>query len=79
MTQPIEAPGSVIGARLKRKEDRRLFTGRGRYLDDITIPGVLHARIVRSPHAHARIDRIETAAALAVPGVVAVLSLTDLP
>ena len=54
---------SVIGARLKRKEDRRLVTGRGRYLDDVAVPGVLHAAIVRSPYAHARIDHIETAAA----------------
>ena len=79
MTQPIGATASGIGARVKRKEDRRFLTGRGRYLDDITEPRPLHARIVRSPHAHARIDRIDATAALAIPGVVAVLSLAELP
>jgi aerobic carbon-monoxide dehydrogenase large subunit len=69
----------VIGARLKRKEDQRLLTGRGRYLDDLTIAGMLHAAIVRSPHAHARIESIDSAPALARPGVVAVLSLAELP
>ena len=59
MTQPIGASASGIGASLKRKEDRRFVTGRGRYLDDITTPRPLHARIARSPHAHARIDRID--------------------
>lgn len=79
MTEPIGAPISVIGARLKRKEDQRLVTGRGRYVDDVTIAGTLHAAIVRSPHAHARIDRLDAAAALATSGVVAVLALSDLP
>jgi aerobic carbon-monoxide dehydrogenase large subunit len=79
MTQPNGAPDSLIGARLKRKEDQRFLGGRGRYLDDIPIAGVLHARIVRSPHAHARIERIDASAALALPGVVAVLSLAELP
>jgi carbon-monoxide dehydrogenase large subunit len=79
MTQPVGAAASLIGARLKRKEDRRLLTGRGRYLDDVTIAGAVHAAIVRSPHAHARIDRIDAGAALAMPGVVAVLGLAELP
>jgi aerobic carbon-monoxide dehydrogenase large subunit len=79
MTEPIGAPASGIGAPLKRKEDRRLVTGRGRYVDDITAPRLLHARIARSPHAHARLDRIDASAALAIPGVVGVLSLADLP
>jgi carbon-monoxide dehydrogenase large subunit len=79
MTQPMGASVSGIGARVKRKEDRRFVTGRGRYLDDIQTPRALHARIARSPHAHARIDRIDASAALAIPGVVAVLSLADLP
>src|SRR5438093_8151871 len=69
----------MIGARIKRKEDQRFLTGRGRYLDDVPIAGVLHASIVRSPHAHARIERVDGAAALALPGVVAVLSLAELP
>ena len=79
MTQPTGASASGIGARVKRKEDRRFVTGRGRYLDDIQTPRALHARIARSPHAHARIDRIDASAALAIPGVVAVLSLAELP
>src|SRR6266852_214805 len=69
----------MIGARIKRKEDRRFLTGRGRYLDDVPIAGALHAAIVRSPHAHARIECVDAAAALALPGVVAVLSLAELP
>jgi carbon-monoxide dehydrogenase large subunit len=72
-------PGSFVGARLKRKEDGRFLTGRGRYLDDVPIAGTLHAAIVRSPHAHARIERVDATAALALPGVVSVLSLADLP
>jgi carbon-monoxide dehydrogenase large subunit len=79
MTQPTGVPESFIGVPLKRKEDQRFLGGRGRYLDDIRIPGLLHARIVRSPHAHARIERIDAAAALARPGVVAVLGLAELP
>ena len=79
MTQPITAAASGIGARVKRKEDRRFLTGLGRYVDDIASPRPLHARIVRSPHAHARIDRIDGAGALAIPGVVAVLALAELP
>ena len=48
-----------IGDRLLRKEDPRLVQGRGRYVGDITLPGMLHAAIVRSPHAHARILAID--------------------
>jgi carbon-monoxide dehydrogenase large subunit len=46
-----------IGARVLRTDDRRLLTGRGRYVDDLRVEGVLHAAIVRSPHAHARTRR----------------------
>jgi aerobic carbon-monoxide dehydrogenase large subunit len=74
-----DASTSLFGARIRRKEDPRLLTGRGRYLDDVPIAGALHAAIVRSPHPHARIDRIDSATALAMPGVVAVLSLAELP
>src|SRR5262249_25160777 len=70
---------TLIGARIKRKEDGRFLRGRGRYLDDVPVAGVLHAAIVRSPHAHARIERLDSAAALATAGVVAVLSLAELP
>ena len=70
---------SWFGASVKRKEDPALLQGKGRYVDDIHLPGMLHAAFVRSPHAHARIGRIDKAAALAVPGVHAVLTFTDLP
>ena len=67
-----------IGARVRRKEDVRFITGRGRYTDDINRPGQLHAVFARSPHAHARIDLLDIAPAQAVPGVVAVLTGADL-
>jgi carbon-monoxide dehydrogenase large subunit len=66
-----------IGAPLPRREDGRLLTGRGTYSDDVNLPGQLHAAVVRSPHGHARIRRIDTAAAMAAPGVVAVLTADD--
>ncbi len=66
-----------IGARVPRKEDLRFITGRGRYTDDINQPGQVHAVFVRSPHAHARIKRIDKSAALAMPGVLAVLDGED--
>ena len=68
-----------IGARVLRKDDRRLLTGRGRYVDDLRVDGLLNAAIVRSPHAHARIRAIDAHAALRVPGVVAVLTARELP
>jgi aerobic carbon-monoxide dehydrogenase large subunit len=67
-----------IGRHEPRREDARLLTGRGRYIDDIVVPGALHACFVRSPHAHARIVAIDTAAALAMPGVVAVFTGRDI-
>ncbi|MBI1847479.1 MAG: xanthine dehydrogenase family protein molybdopterin-binding subunit, partial [Candidatus Rokubacteria bacterium] len=70
---------SPLGSPLRRKEDVRLLTGAGRFVDDLRVPGTLHAAIVRSPHAHARVERVEAAAARALPGVVAVLTLADLP
>jgi carbon-monoxide dehydrogenase large subunit len=63
-----------IGARVLRKEDRRFITGRGRYTDDINRPGQAYAVFVRSPHAHARINGVDTREALAAPGVLAVLT-----
>jgi carbon-monoxide dehydrogenase large subunit len=63
-----------IGSDVPRREDRRLLTGRGCYIDDLAVPGALHACFVRSPHAHARILSIDTAAACEVPGVVAVFT-----
>ncbi len=67
-----------IGAPHPRREDERLLTGRGRYVDDIVVPGALHACFVRSPHAHARIRSIDCAAARSSPGVVAVVTGQDL-
>ncbi len=69
--------GHGIGVAARRKEDLRLLTGRGRYVDDITLPGVAHVVFVRSPHAHARIRAIDTTAARAAPGVIAVLTGAD--
>ncbi|WP_270935032.1 xanthine dehydrogenase family protein molybdopterin-binding subunit [Falsiroseomonas oryzae] len=63
---------------VRRVEDPRLLTGRGRYTDDIGLPGQAHGVVLRSPHAHARIAAIDTAAALAVPGVLAVITGADL-
>jgi carbon-monoxide dehydrogenase large subunit len=63
-----------IGDSIKRKEDDRFIRGRGNYLDDIVLPGMLHMAIHRSPFAHARIKSIKTDAAQAVPGVVAVVT-----
>lgn len=67
-----------LGSTAPRKEDERLLTGHGRYVDDIQVPGALHACFVRSPHAHARIRGIDTAAALDLPGVVGVFTGQDL-
>jgi aerobic carbon-monoxide dehydrogenase large subunit len=67
-------PHGGIGESIKRKEDARFLRGRGNYLDDIALPGMLHMAILRSPHAHARIRSIDTSAAGAAPGVVAVVT-----
>jgi aerobic carbon-monoxide dehydrogenase large subunit len=58
-----------IGAALPRKEDRRMLLGRGRFVGDLTRPGLLHAAFVRSPHAHARVNKIDGTAASQAPGV----------
>ncbi len=68
-----------FGARVARIEDPALLTGRARFVDDVKVPGVLHACFVRSPHPHARIGGIDTAAARAMPGVHAVLTADDMP
>jgi len=69
---------TLIGANIKRVEDHRLLTGSGRFVADLRRPGLVSAVIVRSPHAHARIVRIDTRAARVHPGVLACLSFTDL-
>ena len=75
-TSGIKSGG--IGQPVLRKEDQRLLTGNGNYTDDVSLPGQAHAVIVRSPHAHARIVSIDVARALAMPGVLAVLTGADL-
>ena len=62
-----------IGARVTRKEDKRFLTGKGRYTDDMVVPGMKQAIFVRSPHAHAKIKSIDTSAALKMPGVIGIL------
>ncbi len=66
------------GASIKRSEDPRILTGAGRYVDDIKLPGMLHAAFVRSPMAHARVLSVDASAARALPGVIAVLTGADL-
>jgi carbon-monoxide dehydrogenase large subunit len=68
---------SGIGDAPKRREDLRFLTGNGRYLDDLAFDGLTHAVVLRSPHAHARIVGLDTAAARAMPGVLAVLTAAD--
>jgi aerobic carbon-monoxide dehydrogenase large subunit len=63
-----------IGESIKRKEDGRFLRGKGNYLDDIELPGMLHMAILRSPHAHARIKSVDTAEASKMPGVIAVVT-----
>jgi carbon-monoxide dehydrogenase large subunit len=66
--------GRLTGQPVQRMEDRRLLTGRGRYVDDVAIPGGLHAAFVRSPYPHARLGPVDLEAAQGVPGVVAAWS-----
>lgn len=66
-----------VGEALARKEDERFLTGRGRFVDDVRLPGEAHAVFVRSPHAHARIGAVSVARARAMPGVLAVLTGDD--
>jgi carbon-monoxide dehydrogenase large subunit len=67
-----------IGKPVRRLEDQHLMTGRGKFTDDVTLPGLAHCAFARSPHAHARIARIDAAAARRSPGVLAVLTGADL-
>ena len=69
---------SHVGTALKRKEDPKLITGRGQYTDDISLPGMLHATMVRSPEAHAKIVSIDTSDARAHDGIVGVYTVEDL-
>src|SRR6266480_3877746 len=67
-----------VGQPLRRREDFKLLTGRGRYVDDIKLLGMLHMAVLRSPHAHADIKRIDITKAASAPGVRLVLSGKDL-
>ena len=67
-----------IGARVARKEDKRFITGRGRYTDDMSVPGMCYAAFVRSPHAHAKVGKIDSSAAAGMPGVIKVLNGAEL-
>ncbi|MCB0564235.1 MAG: xanthine dehydrogenase family protein molybdopterin-binding subunit [Phaeodactylibacter sp.] len=69
---------NYIGKAVKRVEDKRFITGKGRYTDDIILPGMTHAYIVRSPYAHARISSVDTSAAEAIEGVVKVFTGKDI-
>ena len=72
---PISAAGNPIGfGRMLRKEDVRFVRGKGNYVDDVNLPGMLHGAILRSPYAHAKIVSIDTAAAEAHPKVRAVIT-----
>src|SRR4051794_25565821 len=68
----------LIGARIPRLEDGALLIGKGRFIDDIVLAGVLHAAFVRSPHPHATVRAVDAREALALPGVQAVLTLDDI-
>ncbi len=69
-----EKPQDWLGQSVKRKEDDRFVAGRGNYIEDINLPGMLHMAVLRSPYAHARINSIDTTEAAALPGVVAVVT-----
>jgi carbon-monoxide dehydrogenase large subunit len=77
MTLQMLPRGKWLGARVKRVEDPRFLTGEAKYLADIALPGTVHVAFVRSPHGHARIRRIDTTGARAMPGVLAVFTADD--
>src|SRR5918912_375033 len=76
MSAPAEVQG--YGKSVKRREDPRFIRGKGTYIDDVKLPGMLYMDMVRSPYAHARITGIDSSAALASPGVLAVITGKDL-
>ena len=71
-------PEPYIGAAIRRKEDRRFLTGTGQFVDDVKLPNMAYAAVVRSPHAHARIVNIDASAARRIDGVLAVLTYQDI-
>ena len=76
---PREAGGDGVGQAVAAPAGRRIVTGREPYTLDVAVPGLLHLKVLGSPHAHARVERIDAAAARAVPGVVAVFTADDAP
>jgi len=78
MTATERAAIGGLGHPVKRKEDPRFIRGKGTYVDDIKLPGMLYLDILRSPYAHARITKLDTSKAVAMPGVVAVITGKDL-
>jgi carbon-monoxide dehydrogenase large subunit len=78
MSATTTAPARVFGSGIRRREDPRLLTGTARYTADLTLPGMAHAAILRSPHGHARIRGVDTSRAKGAPGVVAVFTGADI-
>lgn len=78
MTMTENRTSTVIGTRMLRREDPALLTGEGKFTNDLNIPGALHLAVLRSPYAHAKIISIDTSAAQALPGVVAVYTGAEL-
>jgi carbon-monoxide dehydrogenase large subunit len=78
MPNLTDAIPQFMGARIRRREDPVLISGQGKYVADIRLDGLLHAAILRSPYAHAKILSIDTTAAKAMEGVVAVLTGAEL-
>jgi len=76
MSDPVSS--GYVGRSVLRREDRRLLTGRGIFVGDLELPGMLHAAIVRSPLAHARIISVDMSAAAAIPGVVLTVTGAEL-
>ena len=68
----------LIGASVHRVEDQRILRGRGHYIDDMKLSGMVHAAFVRSPYAHARTTGIDTSRAKSLPGVIAVFTAEDI-
>jgi aerobic carbon-monoxide dehydrogenase large subunit len=77
MNKPLSPEFASIGKAVRRKEDERLITGKGRFTDDFSLPGQSYAVMVRSPHPHARIVSVDKAPALAMPGVLGVFTGAD--
>jgi CO/xanthine dehydrogenase Mo-binding subunit len=77
VTENVASPYNWIGRSIPKVEDRKFLLGRGNYVDDMTMPGMLHAAMLGSPYAHARIVRIDTEKARKLPGVVAVVTCLE--